>query len=103
MNIKSLTLLVILALTGTTTYAQMASESEAEQSITAAQTLWNKTKVTGHEWNTIKPLIAQANQALKANNFTKATQLANEASAQSKLALIQAEHEKNSWVLNVPK
>lgn len=103
MNIKSLTLLVILALTGTTTFAQMASEYEAKKAITAAQTLWNKTKITGHEWNTIKPLIVQANQALKADNFTKAIELANEASAQSKLALSQAEHEKNNWLLNVPK
>jgi len=103
MNIKCLFLVLLLSLACTSAYSQTATQKQAKQAIASANALWNKTKAAGHEWNTIKPLVAQAKQALSTNNYATAIALANEASAQSKLALTQAEHEKTNWLLNVPK
>ena len=101
MNIKLLLLLFCLA--SPLTYAQAATKSHAEEAISSALVLWDKTKVSGHEWITIKPLITQAKQALKANDFLIAITLAKRASEHSELALVQAEHEKNNWINNLPR
>ncbi|MBL4743351.1 MAG: hypothetical protein JKX87_01725 [Cycloclasticus sp.] len=101
MKIKTILLPLLLTLICSTAYAQ--TSSEAEQAIQSADKLWAATITAGHEWNTIKPLVAQAKQALKTNDFSAAITLANRASEQSVLALIQAEHEKTNWVNNLPK
>jgi len=100
MNIKYLFAL-LLSLYCISVSAQ--SSTQAEAAIHSAHELWDKTKVAGHEWNTIKPLIAQAKQALKAKDYATAINLAEQASAHSKQALIQAEHEKTNWVNSLPK
>ena len=103
MKIKPLLLLIALSLVCANVYSQSATQTQAEQAIVNARVLWNKTKVAGHEWNTIKPLVTQAKQALDKKDYATAITLAQEASAQSELALIQAEHEKTNWQLNIPK
>lgn len=101
MKIKRILIPLLLTLICSTAYAQTASE--AEQAVQLADKFWAETITAGHEWNTIKPFVAQAKQALKTKDFSTAITLANRASEQSKLALIQAEHEKTNWVNNLPK
>jgi len=102
MNIKYLFTL-LLSLYCISVSAQQSTQSEANAAIHAAHDLWDQTKVAGHEWNTIKPLIAQAKQALESGDYAAAMTLATKASAHSKQALIQAEHEKTNWLNNLPK
>ncbi|PCH83849.1 MAG: hypothetical protein COB26_11715 [Piscirickettsiaceae bacterium] len=101
MKMQSLLLSILLSIFCLTANAQ--TKDEAKRAIDHAQILWDQTIIAGHEWNTIKPLVAQAKQALKSNDFTKALALATQASVQSKHALVQAEHEKTNWVKNLPK
>ncbi|MEO1963044.1 MAG: hypothetical protein ABGX64_04690 [Cycloclasticus sp.] len=104
--IKSFGLNVILAgflFCAVSLSAHAQTESEANNAIIEAQSLWDESIAAGHEWNTIKPLVAQAKQAFRAKDFATAISLAKEASAQSKEALVQAEYEKTNWVNNLPK
>lgn len=80
-----------------------ATKVDAENSIQTAMQLWENTRLAGHEWTTIRPLIAQAKQALLTNDFSTATAFAQKASTQSELAITQAEHEKTNWINNVLK
>jgi len=101
MKLKALALILIIGLFCTSANATTAAD--AEKSIQSAQNLWDKTKLAGHEWNTIKPLVAQAKQSLDNKKYAVAIELANKATQQAKLALIQAEHEKTNWLNNLPK
>ncbi|ORU93793.1 MAG: hypothetical protein A6F70_06695 [Cycloclasticus sp. symbiont of Bathymodiolus heckerae] len=103
MKIKSLLLSFLIFLSCLTTTVQAATQSQAKEAILTAHNLWDKTKTAGHEWNTIKPLMAQATQALQENDYITAIALAKKASTQSKLALVQAEREKTNWLNNLPK
>ncbi|HIG78524.1 MAG TPA: hypothetical protein EYQ47_00615 [Cycloclasticus sp.] len=103
MNIKALLLSILLTNLGFITSVHADDKSDAQSAIENAQSLWDQSIAVGHEWNTIKPLIAQAKQALQENDFAKAIALAKEASAQSKHAIIQAELEQTNWVNNLPK
>lgn len=101
MKTQLIFLFLILSFFSVIVHAQSAAE--AKQAVERAQKLWNKTIEVGHEWNTIKPLVAQAKQALRSNDYAKAIALANKGSLQSEQAIIQSEHEKTNWVHNLPK
>ena len=101
MKLKALSLILIFGFF--CTLANATTATDAAKSIQLAEDLWDKTKSAGHEWNTIKPLVAQAKQALKSKDFATAIELSNKASQQAELALIQAEHEKTNWLNNLPK
>jgi len=102
MNIKYLFAL-LLSLYCISASAQPSTQSEAKAAIHGASNLWAQAKSAGHEWSTIKPLIAQAKKALEAKEYATAVHLAEQASAHSQQALIQAEHEKTNWVNSLPK
>ncbi len=102
MKIKNLTTL-ILCLYCLAAFALPATQTNAKEAIKSAHTLLDQSKIAGHEWSTAKPLIAQAKQALQLQKYAKAITLAEKASEQSKLALDQAEHEKNNWLNSLPK
>jgi len=101
MNLKTLSLAILLSFLYTS--ANATSASEASENIQAAEDLWNKTKSAGHEWTTIKPLVAQAKQAFNSKDYAAAVELSSKATKQAELALIQAEHEKTNWLNNLPK
>ncbi len=103
MNFKTLLLALLLSFVSFSTFSQSAAHSQAKTAIQQANELWQQSIAAGHEWVTIKPLVAQAKQAFAANDFKSALALANEASAQSKQALIQAQFEATNWVNNLPK
>ena len=101
MKLRALSLILITGFFCTSANASTAAE--ASKGIQTAENLWYKTKLAGHEWNTIKPLVAQAKQSLNNKEYTAAIELSNKAAQQAKLALIQAEHEKTNWLHNLPK
>ncbi|MEW4982286.1 MAG: hypothetical protein AB1Y26_03515 [Cycloclasticus sp.] len=103
MNTKTLLFVLLLSFASFATISQSATQSHAKIAIQQANELWQQSIAAGHAWNTIQPLVAQAKQALANKDFETAIALANEASAQSKQALIQAEFEKNNWINNLPK
>lgn len=102
MALKTLLLLSFLLVPFSLVNAQSTTKAEAQNAIQNAGQVWEQAKASGHEWNTIEPLVSQAKQALKTQKYTTALALANQASQQAKLALKQAEHEKTNWVNNVP-
>ncbi|PHS72211.1 MAG: hypothetical protein COB22_05795 [Cycloclasticus sp.] len=102
-NIKHVVLIFCLLTLTASVFAAKATKSDAEESIQSAQQLWDKSIAVGHEWNTVKPLVAQAKQAMETNDFAAAVALANRAAEQAELSLVQAEHEKTNWVNNLPK
>lgn len=95
----SLSLLMCVFSTGV-----IASDKQSAQAaIKKATTLLQQSKNLGFEWNTVTPLILQAQDAIKANDFDNATQFAVKASQQAKLSIQQAENEEKNWHLNLPK
>ena len=100
---KTITLLISILISLFYLTANAQTNAEAEQAVKDAQSLQEQTIAVGHEWSTIKPLIAKAKQALKANEYKSAITFAKKASEQSKLALIQAQYEKANWKSSLPK
>jgi hypothetical protein len=97
--------IIALGLLSLVSIANAASptKTDAEQSLSKAQLLWTQSIEAGHGWNTVKPFIDEAKQALKAGNYSEAISLADKGAMQAKLSLTQAEHEKTNWVHNLPK
>jgi len=96
-------LCILLSLTSFAALADSVTQAQAKAATEEAYDLWQQTIAVGHEWNTIKPLVAQSKQELRGKLYASSLSLANRAIAQSKQALIQAEHEKTNWVNNLPK
>ncbi|PCI19825.1 MAG: hypothetical protein COB62_05290 [Piscirickettsiaceae bacterium] len=102
-NIKPYYLVLCLLVLPLFAIANEPTKQQALASINEAQQLWSQSKTAGHEWSTIKPLVAQAKQAIDSTNYESAIELAKKASAQAKLALAQAEYEQTNWLKNLPK
>ena len=72
------------------------SEADAKAAVMAAESELKAAKAKGAEWRDTGKLIKEANEAIKAGDFDKATKLANKAKRQSINALAQAEAQKNA-------
>lgn len=101
MNIKTIAIALFFATLSLSATANTADK--AQQAIDNAQKLWDQSKTSGHEWNTVKPLVAQAKQALSAKDYDSAIKLANHGAKQAELSLIQAEHEKTNYLNSLIK
>lgn len=74
-----------------------ASKADAEKAITDAKAAYKAADATGFAWrDTDKKLLKEAEKAAAAGDYSKAEKLANEAKAQSDLAVQQSKDQANA-------
>ena len=74
-----------------------ASQEDAAAAIAAAETARERSAALKHEWNTIAPLIAEAQAAAESGAYDDAVALAGRAKFQGEAAIAQARHESDHW------
>jgi hypothetical protein len=74
-----------------------ASQEDAAAAIAAAEAAREQSAALKHEWNTVAPLIADAQAAAESGAYDEAVALAAKAKYQSEAAIAQASHESKTW------
>ena len=74
-----------------------ASQEDAAAAIAAAEAAREQSAALKHEWNTVAPLIADAQAAAESGAYDQAVALAAKAKYQSEAAIAQAKHESEVW------
>jgi hypothetical protein len=74
-----------------------ATQEEAAAAIAAAESAREQSAALKHEWNTVAPLIAEAQAAAESGAYDDAVALAGRAKYQSEAAIAQARHESDNW------
>ena len=99
MRIQTLILLAAgsIALSGCTTSATAPDLSTYAGAIEAAQMKQTEARELGHAWNTVEPLLRQAEAAWDAGDEEEAIRLATEARLHAELSIEQAAFESEAW------
>ena len=98
-------LLAGCALAVSSVWVAAATMSEAQSAIASAESALAEVRATegAHEWTTTAPLLKSAQEALQANDYAQAQELANEAQAQAEATITQVELNKLYWQVAVPR
>lgn len=102
---KKLSMLLAAAMLAMSSSAFAASKADAAKAIAEANAANDAAKKLGFEWRDVrwkkakKPLLKQAEDAMKKGDYNKAVKLANEAKKHGELAQQQAKAEANAGPL----
>ena len=97
---KGLMILLVLAsasLSGCATTTPGADLSTYAGALEAAQLKQAEARELGHAWNTVEPLLRQAEAANDAGDEEEAIRLATEARLHAELSIEQAAFESEAW------